>query len=112
MFKIKLSPQFSDDEMILSKIGDVLTINGDAFDFSDLPDGGEYPAEALENEFIIGDVQRIDGVIHITVRMPYTNPEPPQSVAFPVPMIVSQDGPIALPEGRHVAEEEAGHAAE
>jgi len=110
--RISFSPQYSDDELTLVKSGETLTINGDALDFSDLPEGGEYPAEAIDHEFVIGGVQRIDGVIHITVRMPYTNPEPPQSVAFPVPMIVSQDGPITLPESRHVAEEETDHAAE
>ncbi|MBC8718840.1 hypothetical protein [Ochrobactrum sp. Marseille-Q0166] len=96
---IHFSPAMSDGSITLSKNGDVLTVNGDALDFSDLPEGGEYPAEAIDNEFIIGGVKRVDGKVNITIRLPYTNPNPPHSVAFPAPLIVDQDGAIALPEG-------------
>lgn len=97
--RIFLSPQRSDREISLSAHGDVLIINGDALDFSDLPDGGEYPPEAIDNPFILGSVTRIEGEIQITVLMPYSNPNPPHTVAFPAPVVVSNNGPIDLPEG-------------
>lgn len=101
MFKITLSPQYSDANLTLSKQGDVFIINGDELDFSALPDGGELPPEAIDNESVIGGVKRVDGEIHITILLPYSNPNAPQSVTFPEPILVTEDGPIALPEGRY-----------
>ncbi|HCI1794214.1 TPA: hypothetical protein NOE57_006458, partial [Pseudomonas aeruginosa] len=44
---IKLSPfaplPGSDERLSLSRAGDVLTVNGQAFDFTPLPEGGELP---------------------------------------------------------------------
>ncbi|MEE1706884.1 hypothetical protein [Pseudomonas aeruginosa] len=46
---ITLSPYLplpgSDEHLMLSRAGDVLTVNGQAFDFTPLPEGGELPAE-------------------------------------------------------------------
>lgn len=104
---IHFSPAMSDGSITLSKNGDVLTVNGDALDFSDLPEGGEYPAEAIDNEFIVGEVKRVNGKVHITVLLPYSNPNPPRLVAFPTPLLVGQDGAIALPECRDAEIENA-----
>ncbi|WP_176038777.1 hypothetical protein [Brucella tritici] len=106
---IYFSPIRSDRDLGLSKSSDILTVNGDILDFSDLPEGGEYPPEAIENDFIVGGVKRIDGEIHITIMLPYRNPTAPRSVTFPDPVFVSVDGDIALPQGRNV---EVEHAAE
>ncbi|MBA8846279.1 hypothetical protein FHW02_004369 [Ochrobactrum sp. RH1CCR137] len=105
--RIFLSPQRSDTELTLSAHGDVLIINGDALDFSDLPDGGEYPPEAIDNPFVVGTVTRVNGEIQITVLMPYSNPNPPQTVSFPAPIVVSKNGPIDLPDGRSLEENDA-----
>ncbi len=104
---IYFSPIRSDRDLGLSKSGDILTVNGDILDFSDLPEGGEYPPEAIENDFITGGVKRIDGEIHITIMLPYRNPNAPQSVTFPEPLSVTLDGEIALPEGRNAEVEHA-----
>ncbi|MFS2326344.1 hypothetical protein U2P60_13175 [Brucella sp. H1_1004] len=90
MFKITFSPQVSEEHLLLSKAGDVLIINGDALDFSELPEGGEYPAEAIENDFIIGGVTRNGGEIKVTVLLPYQNPDAPTSLTYPVPISVLQ----------------------
>ena len=102
MFKINLTPQFSDATLILSKAGDVLTVNGDALDFSDLPEGGEYPADAIDNEHVVGGACRHDGSIIISILMPYNNRNAPVTVTHPSPLVVNQDGDIALPEGREM----------
>lgn len=98
MFKISYCPVFSDAVLSLEKRGNILIVNGDELDFSDLPDGGEYPAEALDNPSVVGGVERIAGVIYVTVILPYL-----MSGYFetPAPITVTSDGPIALPEGRY-----------
>lgn len=104
---ISFSPIRYDADLVISRSGDTLTINGDQLDFSDLPEGGEYPREAIDNEFVVGGVERLDGVIHITVMLPYSNPDAPREVTFPDPITVTSDGIIALPEGRTVEDANA-----
>lgn len=101
MFIISFTPQLSDADLTLSKQGDIFIINGDELDLSNLPEGGEYPAEAIENDFVVGGVKRVDGEIHITILLPYSNPDAPRSVTFPDPITVTVDGPVELPEGRN-----------
>ncbi len=100
MFKISFSPQYSTAVLSIEKRGGVLIVNGDELDFSDLPDGGDYPAEAIENPMVVGGVKRVDGEVHIAVLLPYSKPNPPRSVAFPDTLTVASDGEITLPEGR------------
>ena len=76
--------------------GDVLTLNGEAFDFGSLPEGATLPAEAIDSPWITGPVSRINGELHLTLRLPH-GPNPSRAVAFPEPIHVTQDGPIALP---------------
>ncbi len=93
---ITMSPIRRDETLAASLVGDVLTLNGVEFDFGPLPEGATLPAEAIDSEWIVGDVSRIDGVLHLTVRLPH-GPNPSQAVAFPEPVTVTEDGPIALP---------------
>ncbi|WP_282374580.1 MULTISPECIES: hypothetical protein, partial [Pseudomonas] len=58
---IKLSPQRRDDELIVSKRSDVLTINGERFDFRGVPEGAVLPSSAVDCDFVVGDITRIDG---------------------------------------------------
>jgi hypothetical protein len=94
--KISLSPQRRDDVLTLSKAGDVLTINGEAFDFSSVPDGGSLPAGTVPCDWIVGDVDRVSGDLQLTLILP-TGPKPSAAVAFPQPITVTADGPIAVP---------------
>ena len=93
---ITLSPIRMDATLTASLVGDVLTLNDDVLDFGPLPDGATLPAEAISSEWVVGDVSRIDGVVHLTLRLPH-GPNPRQAVAFPVPINVTRDGPIVLP---------------
>lgn len=93
---INLSPVRLDETLTASRAGDVLTLNGETFDFAPLPDGATLPAEAIASEWIAGDVSRIDGVVHLTLRLPH-GPNPSHAVAFPEPINVTRDGPIVLP---------------
>ncbi|RRY17925.1 hypothetical protein EGJ57_16370 [Brucella anthropi] len=98
MFKISFSPQYSAVDVSLEKRGNALIVNGDELDFSDLPDGGEYPPEAIDNPSIVSSVTRVEGEIHATVILPYMVPG---HFETPPPITVTSDGPIALPEGRY-----------
>lgn len=93
---ITLSPVRLDETLTATRAGDVLTLNGEPFDFSALPEGGTLPAEAIDSEWIVGPVSRIDGELHLTLRLPH-GPNPSQAVAFPEPIHVTEDGPIPLP---------------
>lgn len=94
--RISFSPQRRDDTLTVSKAGDVLTINGDAFDFSALPDGATIAAENSPSPWITGPIERIDGKLHLTLLLPH-GPNPSEDVAFPQPIIDPADGLIDLP---------------
>lgn len=101
--KIVFSPQRSDAPLALSRDGDVLDINGETFDFSDLPDGATLPAEAMESWWFAGPVARIDGVLHIALHLPH-GPGAPEETRFPKPMTLTTNGPVTLPP--HTAQAE------
>lgn len=96
--KINLSPQRRDDILEVSKAGDVLTINGDVFDFSSLPDGATIPDGEVPCAFISGPVERIEGDLHLTLILPH-GINPSEAVAFPSPIADPPDGSIVLPTG-------------
>lgn len=93
---ISFSPMRRNDVLAVTKVGDVLTINGETLDLSALPDGATLPAGAVTCKWITGPIERIDGEIHLTLILPH-GPNPPPEVAFPDPITVSTDGPITLP---------------
>lgn len=93
---LTIIPQRRDDAIAVSKQGDALTINGSAYDFSVIPEGATLPASAVDCEFITGNIERINGVLHISLILPHgTNPS--QAVAFPAPIINPPDGVLELP---------------
>lgn len=79
-----------------SIFGDVLTINGEAFDFTQLPEGATLPHGAIASDWITGPVSRINGELHLKLRLPL-GPNPSQAATFPEPIHVTQDGPVTLP---------------
>ena len=100
--KISFSPFRSDSALILSRQGDVLTIDGADLDFGPLLEGAVLPREAVNCGWLASDVTRIGGVIHLTLLLPHGPipwPAPPESrvVTHPEPILVSADGPILLP---------------
>ena len=95
--RISLSPQRRDDALEVLKHGDALTINGEAYDFSPLPDGGTIPAGEVPCDWITGSVERVDGDLRLTLILPH-GAAPSQAVAFPQPVINPPDGPVVLPK--------------
>jgi hypothetical protein len=92
---ISFSPVRSDDRLNLSVEGDTLTINGEAFDFSGLPDGATLPQTAVSCDWLASDVERIDGDIHLTLILPHGARAPAETL-FPDPVSVPE-GPVPLP---------------
>lgn len=88
--RIRFTPQRSDRFLVVSKAGDVVTINGDSFDFSELAEGEHI---ASPTRYISGQVMRINGEISLTIPAPYANDETPPSEVT----IQPADGPIDVP---------------
>ena len=93
--KIKLIPQYRQDELRVTRAGDVLTINDVDYDFGPLPDGATLPSDAIDCPWIMGPVERVGGQLNLTLLLPI------QRAIFmdDLPDIVDPaDGVIALPE--------------
>ena len=95
--KINLSPQRRDDTLTVIKQGYTLTINGTAYDFSQLPDGGTLPADAVDCEFVIGSVSRVNGELELTLLLPH-GANASAAARFPKPIINPADGELELPK--------------
>lgn len=95
-FKINLSPVRSDSAVpVLSVNGSVVTVASQDFDFGFLSPGDTLPKSAIMSEHFSGSVYRIGDTIELTLRLPH-GPNAPESVRFPQPILVEQDGPITL----------------
>ena len=91
------SPTRSDTTITLSRSGDVLTIDGEAFDFSGIPAGATLPKTAIDCDYIAGDVERTaEGLLIVPLLLPH-GPDAPAITRFPAPITLTADGPVALP---------------
>jgi hypothetical protein len=93
---INLSPIRDDRTLDVSKVGDALTINGDTFDFSQLPEGATLPNEAIGCEWIVSNVHRVNGQIELTILLPH-GANASESARFPTPITMTTDGQVVLP---------------
>ncbi|WP_209428464.1 hypothetical protein [Pararhodobacter sp. SW119] len=103
--RIDLVPLRSDALLMLARAGDVLTINGEAFDFTPLPEGASLPAEAIDSDWFAGPVERIDGRLHLTLTLPH-GPRAPEATRFPAALEIEDDGPVPVQAWTEVEEEE------
>ena len=95
--QITLTPQRRDDTLTLVRSGNTLTINGEAFDFAAIPEGGTLPRDAVACDWLAGDVTRSGGVLHLTLILPHGADAPPETL-FPAALTLTGDGPVVLPE--------------
>lgn len=91
---ISFSPLRCNSKMTLTRQGDALTVNGETFDFGALPDGATLPAAAIASDWI-GPVERADGELVVTLRLPI-GANAPHEARYPQPITVQGDGPIDL----------------
>lgn len=94
--KISFTPTRSDRRLTVERAGDVLTLNGEAFDFSALQDGDRLPRTAVACEWLASDVSRDGGVIRLTLLLPH-GPDAPQEARFPTTIALTNDGPVTIP---------------
>src|SRR6056297_3952892 len=94
--KLILSPTRMDEALTMTRTGDVLTLNGEALDFGPLPEGATLPKEAIDSQWIAGDVTREDGVLTVPVILPH-GANAPEATRFPEPITLTGDGPVSLP---------------
>lgn len=93
---ITLSPIRADAALTLHRAGDVLTINGEAFDLSGIPEGATLPRTAVACDWLASDIVRTDGVLHLSLFLPH-GANAPEETRFPVPLVVTANGPVTLP---------------
>lgn len=94
---ITLSPQRRDDTLTVVKQGDMLTINGVEYDFSVVPDGATLPFGATDCQWLASDVERINGVLHMTLILPLVA-NASGAACFPAPFVNPADGQLELPK--------------
>ncbi len=97
--KIKLSPVRADARLIATVSGDALTVNNQVLDFAPLPDGASLPSEAVDTEWLQGNITRIDGEIHLTLLLPHGANAPyetrfPEAYHTPITVL---EGEVPLP---------------
>ena len=97
--KIYISPVRTDEQVVASVSGDILTINSQVLDFSPLLEGESLPSEAVDTEWLQGNITRIDGEIHLTLLLPHGANAPYETrfpTAFETPITVLE-GEVPLP---------------
>lgn len=93
MFKINLSPQVREDSISVSVSGSSITINGQTFDLSPLPDGARLPREAFATDFIVSDVVRNGDTIELALLFPIPH-DATEEQRFPQPIYVNESGQV------------------
>lgn len=100
--QIQFTPMRHANRLSLSKTGDTLTVNGEDFDLSGIPDGATLPRAAVACDWLASDIARVDGVLHLTLILPHGMSAPDETL-FPASVTVTGNGPIALPPYEEIA---------
>ena len=101
--RIKLSPTRRDDTLSVVRTGNILTLNGVTFDFSQMNDGDTLPRSAIQSEWFAGDVDNVSGELTLTLLLPLPA-NFSQEQAFPVDLTNVPDGPVILPQPLPIVE--------
>lgn len=99
--KIKLWPDLIDGPLEASVNGDVLTLNGEEFDFSPLEDGFRLPGRAVNNRFFVETeyVERRGKTLYLTLRLPVHFDSPEEYRNPPEPLVIdARSGPVKFPD--------------
>jgi hypothetical protein len=94
--QITLSPIRADTPLTLHRDGDTLTMNGEAFDLSGIPEGATLPRAAVACDWLASDIIRVDGVLHLTLLLPH-GADAPEETRFAAPITLFADGAVTLP---------------
>ncbi len=94
--KIKFSPSNRSEPFYGSVSGDLLTVNGETLDFSLLQEGGELPPTAINTDWLVGGVSRVDGEVCVTIICPH-GANAPYGTRFPPDVYIVVEGDIPFP---------------
>lgn len=94
--RLLLSPVNDPRILNITKTNDTLTINGESFDFSQLLEGATLPKGAVDCEFIVSDINRINGEIELTILLPH-GANASHEARFPEPINMTSNGRVMLP---------------
>lgn len=93
-------PEASSSSIVYSVAGEVLTVNGEAYDFGPLDDGDILPAAAIEGAetwLRSTEVTRWEGALRLCVVLPFVDaPDLPDTVRNPDAVIIRDDGRVPL----------------
>ena len=96
---IDFSPIRQDLPISISVKGvcNIVSINGEDFDFSLLPINSYLPVSAIASNWFCKDVERQgDGTLLISLLLPH-GVDAPIETKFPVPILIESDQDVALP---------------
>jgi hypothetical protein len=91
---IKLIPHRGDAPLTVTKAGEVLTINGEAFDFSIVPEGATLPASDVNSMFVFDRVERSAGLLQLTLLVPCSDQDAIDAVIATAALLSPADGLI------------------
>jgi hypothetical protein len=94
--QIILSPIRAETPLTLHRAGDVLTVNGEVFDLSGIPEGATLPREAVACDWLASDITRQGGSLQMTILLPH-GANAPEETRHPAPLVLTANGPVALP---------------
>lgn len=98
--KIKLFPFLTNETLAATVFGDSLWLNDEEIDFSAIPEGYRLPASAIDSPWLsVSDpIERVDGVISLTLKFPvkWDSPEAIRAPAEPVVLNLAR-GDIRFP---------------
>jgi hypothetical protein len=108
--EIAFSPIRRDGTLVMDRRGDVLTVNGVAYDFGKVAEGSLLPVAAVAGDWLASDVTRAKGVLRLTVFLPH-GPLADETMLFPAPVHMASDGPVPVPGQQSKPEATSGKAA-
>lgn len=93
---LMFSPVRMDTPLTVEVEGDMLVLNGEAYDFAPVPEGAILPRAAVDCDWLASDVTRRGGVLELTLILPH-GAHAPQDTLYPAALRVTKAGVVDLP---------------
>lgn len=94
--QITFSPMRQEARLTLERQGDILVVNGAAYDFADLAEGASETPASTEHAVFASPVTRRDGRLRMTLILSY-GPDAPRATLFPDRLTADRGGPLPVP---------------
>lgn len=91
--QITFHPTRCDTPLTLARAGDVLTVNGTAYDLGPVTEGSALPAEATGCDWFVGQITRAGGVLALSLALPH-GAATPEAARTPWTETLSGDGAL------------------